>query len=56
MENLFQQVLWGDFYLDPKTKRVILPKHLKGRNLKPLFVQFIMDNIWAVYDSVIMNP
>lgn len=55
-ENNLKKVLWGDFYLDPKTKRVILPKHLKGRNLKPLFVQFVMENIWAVYDSVIMNP
>ncbi|KAH9936252.1 uncharacterized protein B0H18DRAFT_973049 [Fomitopsis serialis] len=49
-------VLWGDFYLDPKTKRVISHKHLRGRALKPLFVQFILDNIWAVYDAVLINP
>ena len=55
-EANFKRVLWGDFYLDPKTKRVINYKQLKGRNLKPLFVQFILENIWAVYDAVILNP
>lgn len=51
-----RRVLWGDYYLDPKTKRVIGYKHLKGRALKPLFVQFVLENIWAVYDGVVSNP
>ncbi|GAB1520782.1 Cytoplasmic GTPase/eEF2-like protein (ribosomal bioproteinsis) [Rhizoctonia solani] len=55
-EGNLRRVLWGDFYLEPKTKRVISYKHLRGRNLKPLFVQFVLENIWAVYDSVVMNP
>ncbi|KAG8908436.1 Cytoplasmic GTPase/eEF2-like protein (ribosomal biogenesis) [Tulasnella sp. 403] len=55
-EGNLRRVLWGDFYLDPKTKRVISHKHLRGRNLKPLFVQFVLDNIWAVYENVIVNP
>ncbi|KZT73840.1 P-loop containing nucleoside triphosphate hydrolase protein [Daedalea quercina L-15889] len=55
-EAKLRTVLWGDFYLDPKTKRVISHKHLRGRALKPLFVQFILDNIWAVYDAVLINP
>lgn len=55
-EANLRKVLWGDFYLDPKTKRVITYKHLKGRNLKPLFVQFILENIWAAYDGIILNP
>lgn len=55
-ETNLRNVLWGDFYLDPKTKRVISHKHLRGRALKPLFVQFILDNIWAVYDAVLLNP
>ncbi|KZV68795.1 P-loop containing nucleoside triphosphate hydrolase protein [Peniophora sp. CONT] len=54
-ENL-RRVLWGDFYLDPKTKRVIGYKHLKGRTLKPLFVQFVLENIWAIYDAILFNP
>lgn len=55
-EANFKRVLWGDFYLDTKTKRVISHKQLKGRNLKPLFVQFVLENIWAVYDAIILNP
>ncbi|RAL68447.1 hypothetical protein DID88_007176 [Monilinia fructigena] len=44
-----EKVLWGDFYLDPKTKKVLGPKHLKGRSLKPLFVQLVLEQVWAVY-------
>lgn len=55
-EANLRRVLWGDFYLDPKTKKVISQKHLRGRTLKPLFVQFVLENIWAVYDAVVMNP
>jgi ribosome assembly protein 1 len=47
--------LWGDYYLDPKTKRVLVAKHLKGRNLRPMFVEFILNNIWAVYESTIIK-
>ncbi|KAJ3105210.1 Cytoplasmic GTPase/eEF2-like protein (ribosomal biogenesis) [Phlyctochytrium planicorne] len=52
-ESTLRKVLWGEFYFDPKTKRAVGPKGLKGRNLKPFFVQFILDNIWAVYDAVL---
>jgi ribosome assembly protein 1 len=55
-ETNFKRVLWGDFYLDPKTKRVISHKHLRGRSLKPLFVQFVLENIWSVYDAVLLSP
>ena len=48
---ILEKVLWGDFYLDVKTKRVLGSKHLKGRNLKPMFVQLVLENIWAVYDA-----
>lgn len=55
-EANLRRVLWGDYFLDPKTKRVISYKHLRGRALKPLFVQFVLENIWAVYDAVLLNP
>lgn len=48
---LLEKVLWGDFYLDPKSKRILSAKHLKGRALKPMFVQLVLENIWAVYDA-----
>ncbi|RIB02088.1 P-loop containing nucleoside triphosphate hydrolase protein [Gigaspora rosea] len=54
-ESILCKVLWGDYYLDPKTRRFLQQKHLKGRQLKPMFVQFVLENIWAVYDSVIIN-
>ena len=47
--------LWGDYFLDPKTKRVLGPKHLKGRNLRPMFVEFVLNNIWAVYEFTIVK-
>ena len=46
-----EKVLWGDYYLEPKTKRLLGSKHLKGRALKPMFVQLVLDNIWAVYEA-----
>lgn len=49
--SVLERVLWGDFYLDPKTKRVLGSKHLKGRALKPMFVQLVLENIWAVYEA-----
>lgn len=46
-----ERVLWGDFYLDPKTKKILAQKHLKGRHLKPMFVQLVLEQIWAVYQA-----
>ncbi|KAI9860779.1 MAG: Cytoplasmic GTPase/eEF2-like protein (ribosomal biogenesis) [Trichoglossum hirsutum] len=48
---VLEKTLWGEFYLDPKTKRVLGQKHLKGRTLKPMFAQLVLENIWAVYDA-----
>ncbi|KAJ5178192.1 Translation elongation/initiation factor/Ribosomal beta-barrel [Penicillium coprophilum] len=49
--TVLEKVLWGDYYLDPKTKRVLGAKHLKGRALKPMFVQLVLDSIWAAYQA-----
>jgi ribosome assembly protein 1 len=49
--SVLEKVLWGDFYLDPKTKKVLGQKHLKGRNLKPIFVQLVLETIWTVYEA-----
>lgn len=55
-EATLKKFLWGDYYLDNKRKRILGAKHLKGREgLKPLFVQFVLDNVFAVYDAVVMN-
>jgi ribosome assembly protein 1 len=49
--SVLEKYLWGDYYLDSKTKRVLTSKHLKGRNLKPMFVQLVLENVWAVYEA-----
>lgn len=54
-EDVLKKCLWGDFYFDPKTKRIIGKKAVGTRPLKPLFVQFVLDNIWAAYDAIHMN-
>jgi len=51
--SILEKVLWGDFYLDPKTKRILGSKHLKGRHLKPMFVQLVLENIWAAYNATV---
>ncbi|RMZ89397.1 hypothetical protein DV736_g3391, partial [Chaetothyriales sp. CBS 134916] len=51
--SVLESVLWGDYYLDPKTKKVLAQKHLKGRNLKPIFVQLVLEPIWTVYDATV---
>ncbi|CDH09195.1 probable Ribosome assembly protein 1 [Zygosaccharomyces bailii ISA1307] len=53
-DNL-QKVLWGDFYMEPKTKKIINNKGLKGRVMKPLFVSLILDNIWKIYENVTIS-
>ncbi|KAG0234543.1 Cytoplasmic GTPase/eEF2-like protein (ribosomal biogenesis) [Actinomortierella wolfii] len=55
-EHVLRKCLWGDFYLDPKTKRVIGYKGLKGRPLKPLAVHLVLDNVWKVYEVVMIQP
>ncbi|CDS01389.1 hypothetical protein, partial [Sporisorium scitamineum] len=56
-ESKLRKVLWGDFYFDPKTKCVLSQKQKEKekRPLKPMFVQFVLENIWSVYDAVVEN-
>lgn len=54
-EKNIRQFLWGNYYLDPKTKRVLTQKQhdKENRNLKPMFVQFVLDNVWSVYENTV---
>lgn len=52
-ETVLRKTLWGDFYLHAKTKRVM--KGAQDKAKKPLFVQFVLENIWAVYDTVVIR-
>ena len=51
--DVLRKTLWGDFYLNAKAKRIY--KGAQARGKKPLFVQFVLENLWAVYDAVLIN-
>lgn len=52
-EDLLKKVLWGDFYLNSKTKRFMKGAQEKAK--KPLFVQVIFDNLWNIYETIILR-
>lgn len=45
-----EQVLWGDFYYSTKVKSYVKGAQEKAK--KPMFVQFILENIWNLYDVI----
>ncbi|XP_015789926.1 elongation factor-like GTPase 1 [Tetranychus urticae] len=47
------KTLWGDYYLNSKTKRIMKGAQAKAK--KPLFVSMILENIWSIYDSVMIR-
>lgn len=52
-EEILEKVLWGDFYLNNKTKRFMKGAQEKAK--KPLFVQVILDNLWSLYETVVLR-
>ncbi len=51
-EDVLKQTLWGEYYLDTKGKRVVGKKGAEKLGLsKPMFAQFIIDNIWPIYEA-----
>nr|XP_054756574.1 elongation factor-like GTPase 1 [Lytechinus pictus] len=51
--DVLRKTLWGDFYLHTKSKRIMKGAQTKAK--KPLFVQFVLENIWSLYDTVIVR-
>uniref|UniRef100_A0AAY4BDA4 Elongation factor-like 1 n=1 Tax=Denticeps clupeoides TaxID=299321 RepID=A0AAY4BDA4_9TELE len=47
------KTLWGDFYLNAKAKKIMKGAQSKGK--KPLFVQLVLDNLWSLYDAIVMK-
>ncbi|KAH8304044.1 hypothetical protein KR018_009471 [Drosophila ironensis] len=45
-----EQVLWGDFYYNSKKKEALPGAQEKAK--KPMFVQFVLENIWSLYDII----
>ncbi|GAB6018975.1 Elongation factor-like GTPase 1 [Chamberlinius hualienensis] len=52
-KEILYKTLWGDYYLNTKTKRIM--KGAQNKAKKCLFVQFVLDNLWAAYESIILN-
>lgn len=53
-EQTLNKTLWGDFILQPKTKKIVRRDVTDTRGKgKPLFVQFILTNLHAIYDSLL---
>ncbi|GAB1607399.1 elongation factor-like GTPase 1 [Argonauta hians] len=51
--TVLNKTLWGNYYLNSKAKRIM--KGAQAKSKKPLFVQFVLENIWAVYLAVIIK-
>lgn len=52
-EKVLLKTLWGDFYYNGKTKRIMKGAQEKAK--KPLFVQLILDNVWTLYDTIVVR-
>ncbi|XP_011500123.1 PREDICTED: elongation factor Tu GTP-binding domain-containing protein 1 [Ceratosolen solmsi marchali] len=52
-EKVLSKTLWGDYYLNTKSKRIMKGAQEKAK--KPLCVQLILENLWTLYDTVIVR-
>lgn len=52
-KNVLLKTLWGNYYLNAKTKRVM--KGAQENAKKPLFVQLILENIWKFYETIVTH-
>ena len=52
-ESVLQRTLWGDYYINMKAKKIFSGAGAKAK--KPLFVSLVLENIWAVYDAVVVR-
>ncbi|CAE5968273.1 unnamed protein product [Arabidopsis arenosa] len=49
-----QKSLWGPRYYIPKTKMIVGKKSLSaGSKAKPMFVQFVLEPLWQVYEAAL---
>ncbi|KAI3816902.1 hypothetical protein L1987_10687 [Smallanthus sonchifolius] len=49
-----QKALWGPRYFVPKTKMIVGKKGLAaGSKARPMFVQFVLEPLWQVYEAAL---
>jgi ribosome assembly protein 1 len=57
-EKLLKFLFDVDFFFDAKGKRVVPRKTAEKLGLpldKPVFAQFVLDNVWAVYEATVLE-
>lgn len=52
-ESVLNATLWGDYYINTKLKRIMKGAQEKAK--KPLFVQLVLENIWSMYEAVVVR-
>ncbi|XP_043277301.1 elongation factor-like GTPase 1 isoform X2 [Venturia canescens] len=52
-ERVLLKTLWGDYYLNLRAKKIMKGATEKAK--KPLFVSLILENLWAVYDTILVH-
>ena len=52
-KSVLQRTLWGDFHINMKAKKIYSGASAKAK--KPLFVSLVLENIWAVYEAVVVR-
>lgn len=50
-EGPLHTALWGNFYFEPKAKRIMPIKREDSSKFSPLFVSWILEPIWKAYNS-----
>lgn len=49
-----QKALWGPRYFNPKTKMIVGKKAIGGgTKARPMFVQFVLEPLWQVYQAAL---
>ncbi|KAK1416537.1 hypothetical protein QVD17_32328 [Tagetes erecta] len=52
--GILQKALWGPRYFVPKTKMIVGKKGLAaGSKARPMFVQFVLEPLWQVYEAAL---
>lgn len=47
------RALWGPWYYNPKTKMIVGKKGISGSKARPMFVQFVLEPLWQVYQGAL---
>ena len=47
-KEVLKNVLWGDYYYSPKTKKIY--KSPPSEKIRPIFVEFVLENIYNITD------